>query len=335
MKRLHEGLDYKLYKIYVWGGLSAVVIYIPVSVLVFDAMELPDPQPLFVIMGPALLWFAGILLYWWWVFIFKGRHEWKEWRETPSQGVPPLKALKSWSTCHQAMAINGGDVEALIESEKKARRPIYVWFGSVTLLVVWILGPIVLGAFGFVPPSWLGKMLIGVYVWVVLQIFGTPFLLGWGARSSEKAYLRPLGLAVAETPGLRPDAIRLLGGGQALIPDGPAIVEGERYGHLVHIETIDKQSLTVIQAKMPVFMVQSDEGKLVPEEGAPEAAVAALRSLRKAKRWRGVVVYAGPEGIGVQRHSKGTNMWLYDLWLAEYLVDKIDAGRRVEGERPR
>ena len=103
MKRLHEGLDYTLYKVYVWGGLPAVVIQIVVSVLVFDAMELPTPQPFFVIMGPALLWFAGILLYWWWVFIFKGRHEWVEWRETPSQGVPPLKALQSWSTDSRGM----------------------------------------------------------------------------------------------------------------------------------------------------------------------------------------------------------------------------------------
>jgi hypothetical protein len=230
------------------------------------------------------------------------------------------------------MSIHGGDVEALIESEKKARRPIYVWFGSTTLFALWILCPIVLGQFGIVPPSWLGKMLIGVYVWVVLMIVGTPFLLGWGARSSGKAYLAPLGLAVTETPGLRPDVIGLLGGGQALIPDGPAIVEGERYGRLVHIETIDKHCLTVVQAALPEFSVQSNEGKLVPDEGATDAsasaAVKALRSLRKAKRWRGVAVTAGPEGIAVQRHSsKGTNMWLYDLWLAEYLVDKCDPGQ--------
>jgi hypothetical protein len=47
--------------------------------------------------------------------------------------------------------------------------------------------------------------------------------------------------------------------------------------------------------------------------------------IRKAKRWQGVAVYVGPEGIGVQRQSKGTNMWLYDLWLAEYLIDRIHA----------
>jgi hypothetical protein len=94
----------------------------------------------------------------------------------------------------------------------------------------------------------------------------------------------------------------------------------------VHIETIDRYSLTVLQANLPEFRVQSDDGKLVPDRGAPDAVAKALQSLRKAKRWRGIGVYSGPEGIGVQRESKGTNMWLYDLWLAEYLLDKIGAG---------
>ena len=88
---------------------------------------------------------------------------------------------------------------------------------------------------------------------------------------------------------------------------------------MVHIETIGKHSLTLLQARMPEFTVRSNDGKLVPDAGAPEAATKALRSLRKAKRWRGIVVHAGPEGIGIQRQSRGTNMWLYDLWLAEYL----------------
>ena len=37
-------------------------------------------------------------------------------------------------------------------------------------------------------------------------------------------------------------------------------------------------------------------------------------------------LYASAAGIGIQRHSKGMNMWLYDLWLVEYLVDQIDGG---------
>ena len=157
------------------------------------------------------------------------------------------------------------------------------------------------------------------------MLVGTPILLSWGAKGAEKAYLAPLGLAVSKTPGLGVDVIGLIGGGQKPIPDGPAIVEGKRYGHLVHIETIGKHSLTVVQAKMSEFTVQSKDGKLVPDEGASEAVAGVLKSLRKAKRWRGISVYAGPEGIAIQRQSKGTNMWLCDLWLAEYSLDETNA----------
>jgi hypothetical protein len=41
------------------------------------------------------------------------------------------------------------------------------------------------------------------------------------------------------------------------------------------------------------------------------------------KLWRGIVGHAGPEGIAIQRQSTGTNMWLFDLWLAEHLLDEI------------
>ena len=198
-----------------------------------------------------------------------------------------------------------------------------LWYGSLNLLVLWIVCPVVLGSLEIIRLDG-GIWLAGVFVWVVLMLVGTPTLLSWGAKSAEGAHLAPLGLAVTKTPGLGVDAIGLIGGGQKPILDGPAIVEGERYGRLVHIETIDKHSLTVVQAEMPEFRMQSNEGKLVPDEGTPEAVAKALKGLRKAKRWRGIVVSAGAEGIAVQRQSNGTNMWLYDLWLVEYLLGEIN-----------
>ena len=329
MKQLHSGWDYKLYKIYLWGGLPLLVIFILVSVLVFDATSLPGPQAFLTIIGPVMLWFGGIVLYWWWVFLFKGNIELQELAQTQGQAqeIPGIPALKSWNTLHQAMALNGGDVQALIENAKKANRPIIVWYGSLNLLVLWIFCPVTLGSFGIIPSNktTLGIWVGGVIVWVIAMLVGTPAMLSWGTKSAGDAYLAPLGLAVTRTPGLTVDVIGLLmGGGQRLIPDGPAIVEGERYGRLVHIETIDKHSLTVLQARLPEFIVQSNDGKLTPDEDAPGEAVKALDSLRKAKRWKGITVHSGPEGIGVQRESKGTNMWLYDLWLVEYLADRLN-----------
>jgi hypothetical protein len=328
VKQLHEGLDYRLYKIYIWGGLALYVVYTFVSILVFDTLSLPGPQVFLRLFLPSMLYFAGILLYWWWVFLFKGNQDLIELSHKQVQGVPAIKALKNWNTLHQAMALHGGNVEEYIRNAKRANRPILAWYGIINLLAVWIYGPIALGSLGIINPGksaggvWLG----GIFVGITLLFVATPILASWGARSSGDAYLAPLGLALTRVPRLEADRIGLIGGGQKLIPDGPAIVEGERYGRLVHIETIDKHCLTVVQAEVPEFKLQSNEGKLVPDKGAPEALVKALKSLRKAKRWRGIVVYAAPEGIAVQRQSRGINMWLYDLWLAEYLLDEINVG---------
>ncbi|MBU1879984.1 MAG: hypothetical protein KJ734_13645, partial [Chloroflexi bacterium] len=59
-------------------------------------------------------------------------------------------------------------------------------------------------------------------------------------------------------------------------------------------------------------------------QDAPELISKALKSLRKAKRWVKVNVQAGPEGILVQRTpGRRQNMWLYDLWLAEWLLEQL------------
>ena len=58
-----------------------------------------------------------------------------------------------------------------------------------------------------------------------------------------------------------------------------------------------------------------------------EEVLDTLKNLRKAKRWQGIEVYAASKGIAARREFKGTNMWLYDLWLAKYLLDKINTGQ--------
>ncbi len=327
MKHSHEGLDYKLYKIYIWGGLALLVIYTIVAAFILESRnKLGVAGGPFIII-PLMVWFSGIMLYWWWVFLFRSKKELKALAKTPEGDFPGIKSLKTWNTLHQAMAISGGDVDELIKNEKKANRPIIIWFGFMNLLPCWIFAPFILGYLGFMPdiePSiLLGVWLAGVIVWIVLMIIVTYLLLGWGSRASEEVYLAPLGLEVTRTLGLTIDITSLIGDGQKLIPDNPTIIEGQRYGKLVHIETIGKYSLTFIETKLAEFRVQSNQGKLTPKENAPKELVAALKSLRKAKRWQGIKVSAGPKGIAIHRESKGTNMWLYDLWLAEFVIDKL------------
>ena len=116
-----------------------------------------------------------------------------------------------------------------------------------------------------------------------------------------------------------------MGQSQRLISNDQIIVEGERHKRLVHIEMMGKHSLTLLQVNLSEFRIQSDKGKLIPDSDTPQKIANVIKKLRKAKRWRGIEVNAGPKGIAIQRKSKGTNMWLYDLWLAEYLLDNISA----------
>lgn len=329
MNQLHEGWDYKLYQVYIWGGVLFVVGYILVSILVFEADKLPGPQAYLTIVGPLLVWVAGILLYWWWVLLFKGSKELAQLVEEGANEVPGIQSLKSLNRLHQALAINGGNAAELFQNAKEARRPGLVWYGCLNLLAVWVLGFITLGALELLPaegPFGLGMLVFGVVGWCVGMIILTPLLGSWGGRKAEEAYLAPLGLAITQVPSLKFNEMSLLGGGQTVVPDGAAVIEGERYGRLVYIEVIDKDSLTAVQAAAPEFTVQSNDGKLTASNNAPEAVAEAIKSLRKAKRWQGVAVQAGSEGIAIQRQSKKTDMWLFDLWLAEYLLDKIDVG---------
>jgi hypothetical protein len=273
-----------------------------------------------------MFYIAGIFLYWWWVFLFKDRLELDNVTDDQKGEIPGIKSLRNWSTLHQAMAVSGGDIEELKKNYTKAKIPMLIWYGASNLLAVWIFCPITLGSLGLIEGFGLGTWLAGVFVWIILMLVGTPILLSIGAKSAGTAYLAPLRLEITELPNFDPDAFSSIEGDQNLMLDGAAVIEGERRGRLVHIETLGKDSLTVVQANLPEFEVESKAGKLTPEKGAPDQLVKALKSLRKAKRWKGVQVFADRECIGVQRHSKGTNMWLYDLWLAEYLLNKMGAG---------
>ncbi len=82
MTRLHEGLDYLLYRIYIWGVIAALVIYFAL-VIYLDALEFIDvprtgTKGVAIYSAPVTLWVLGILAYWWWVFLFKGNKELKE-----------------------------------------------------------------------------------------------------------------------------------------------------------------------------------------------------------------------------------------------------------------
>lgn len=327
MKSLREGQDYRLYQIYIWGGLAVIVIWI-LLFAIWDTMgivDLSDMALLGVIFAPITLWILGILAYWWWVFLFKGNQEFEESLRQRPEEVPKLSALKSWSQLHTAMCIHGGDSDELRETSKAASRPVIIWYGMSNFLVLWILG--CAWAYIFfqdVSPVDIRKiMAVGVVVIMVLILVVTPLLLSITIKGGESAYLAPLGLSLVEDTSEDMYISGLRSMGKAMTQDRPTVLKGGRRGRPVHIETIGKRCYTLVQTQTPPFEIHSQEGKLAPGEGAPETVTRALKGLRKAKRWRGIAVTGGAQGVAVERESPGENMWLYDLWLIERLLEQI------------
>jgi hypothetical protein len=82
-----------------------------------------------------------------------------------------------------------------------------------------------------------------------------------------------------------------------------------------------------VEASVAPFRVRDDHGRLVAEPGAVPGVEEFLAGLAPAPaEWREVEVEGGPDGILARRpvtaHPQG---YVYDLWLAERLADRLGA----------
>ena len=316
------GWDSILYRVYIFGGLP-VIVAVAVGVGFLDPSgEGPFWIPL--IFGPIFLWMAGILGYWWVKFLFGGYTEPGRWVEEEGDDTPAVKALSSWSKLSEAMTIHGGDMEELKKLEKAARRPVLEWFGWTNVLVFYCLGGGLLIALEIITSETQPYFVMGLLGLIVFIMVRTYFLLGASIGAGEYAYLRPLGLTVVEHPmlDLKRFPLMVVKGPWGVVSGGPNVLAGFRHGRPVQVVVEGKRNYTMVEADVPPFTVESREGKLVPGEDAPQAVKESLRQLRKAKRWLDMELRAGPEGVVVERTpGRRQNMWLYDLWLAERLLE--------------
>lgn len=309
MRRLHEGLDYLIYKVYVFGGFAAIFIF---AIIMAFTGKIPETgnQGLVILGWPVTIWVLGILMYWWVVFLFKGEKELKESLKHPPDTTPEISALKNWNTLHTAMSLYGGDLEQLRKLENAGKRPILIWYGLQNLMAFWIFA--CFWAYVYYqdrfPFDIRWVMAYGMGVFLVLFLIGTPILLGITLKNQEDRIYKALNLERSlSSPKI----------------EGAVVLDGRRLGRKVVIEFLNKRSRILVQVETPVFEISSQKGKLTPTENAPEAVVKALKSLRKAKRWVGINGGGSSGGVWVERESPGTNMWLYDLWLIERVLERF------------
>jgi hypothetical protein len=167
--------------------------------------------------------------------------------------------------------------------------------------------------------------IIGVYLlYLVARIIIPSGTVGKAFRASADM-LSPLGLDMTQQPqvGLEP---RLGQSGYSGKLVGTYALEGERHGRHVSMRRKgDGPTVVVVGGSYPEFSVKSDGDRLRAARGAPKQVGRALGSLGASKRWKGVELRAGDDGISVSRRRDSGFDWLCDLWLAERLADAVRA----------
>lgn len=148
------------------------------------------------------------------------------------------------------------------------------------------------------------------------RLFGGPVA---AARRQGEADIGRLGLATTRHAEQRYNAT-------SRVPDmvGPTVMEGERHGRTVEITLEPGRDRTRVGGAVPDFHVRSEDGRLLASERSPRGVHQALASLSPDRRWEGVEVKGGPDGVTVFHRRKGshagTQGYLDDLWLAEGLA---------------
>jgi hypothetical protein len=223
-----------------------------------------------------------------------------------------------------AMAVAPIDADALkarSEMWESGRRSLRL--GMMVTALIFVAVPATYLLESFLP------LLIGAPLIVLLALWGSFRALAPGGEM-DRGYdnvgraMAPLGLEVTERPKVNIETREATTGRVGPKVSGALVLSGERHGRRVSIrlggEGRSGASEVSVAAPAPEFSAKSRDGRVRPEDGAPEAVVAALKDVPNSTRWKKVTIAAGPEGIEVVRKSGEQSDWLCDLWLAERLA---------------
>jgi hypothetical protein len=168
--------------------------------------------------------------------------------------------------------------------------------------------------------------IIGVYLlYLLVRIFMPSGAVGKALRASAEM-LSPLGLDMTQQP--RVGLERRFGQpGYSGKLVGTYALEGERHGRHVSVRRSGEgPTVIAVGGAYPEFTVKSNGDRLRAGGRAPPEVGRALGSLSRSKRWKGMDLEAGGDGITVERRRDSSGFdWLCDLWLAERLADAVRA----------
>lgn len=220
-------------------------------------------------------------------------------------------------------------------TEEAARARTEIW-GTVrsSMRLAWVITPLI---FLSVVPMYLldtfVPILIGAPLIGLIALWKSFGLLRAGGVLDESydcvgTAMAPLGLDLVERPTVwfKPRLDRPLFSTDFA---GATVLAGQRHGREVSIcfpaggLGVRSPSAVTLAEATPELEVRFRDGRLRAERGAPAGVGRALGSMPASKRWKGVRIEGGSEGLIVYRPSSNEGDWLCDLWLAERIAVAI------------
>jgi len=314
MKGTGTGWDSCLYRVFIIGGFLTVIA----STVVTALTQPPNSKlPIYVGVGAVAVFIVLIVGYWVVRIIFKGYGSLSAPDLTQKSDKNDLSILQNWNTLFSAMVTEGGDPEAMKQSARKGNANLKIWFLWAAVVALCPIAMMVPYAFGLLEWSYIRYGVMFYIAIVIAMSFLSVYVGRTTTKAGEEVLLAPLGLKITALPQVvmmgRDPQVR-----------GASVMEGTRFGRKIKITLDIGPATTSVQYAAPNFVIKNKSGDLEAEMGAPQPVNDVLQELRNARRWEGVEVIGDKDGIRTTRKTKGQNLWLYDLWLIERIINKIE-----------
>lgn len=303
------GGDSCLYKAFLILGFLGIIGSVVASALLF-----PDGSrmPLYIGGAGVAIFLALIMAYWIVQIFLKGYGGLQAPDLSARPDVKDTSVLQSWDKLFSAMIVEDVDSEKVQKAVRRGNFSLYIWFSWAVILGLCPIMIMLPYMFELVDWSYTRYGVGGYLGIVLLMIVLSAFLGDRGRQASEEVIFEPLGLKITALPDVsvttgRP---RVRGGSE---------IQGTRHGRQVLIRMGLGQVSTQVVYPAEFFEMEG----ISPKSGAPQAVLDAVRGLRAAKRWENLHIKGGSEGIVAIRKTRGQNMWLYDLWLIERIVNEM------------
>jgi len=298
----------KTSKIYIFFCLFGIALIAAVTILVTQRYDPTGRTNLGAIVGGvcALIYLGCIILYWFIKILFKGTGSPDQETIGDVGGSSNFVFLKNWKSLFLAMA-DPNDAEARRIS-RGLRWHVILSFAITSAMVMTLTGGALLLNWGssgkLIPALWLI-----LPAWLAAQI-----LIFIKARGNFDRLMKGLGLSPAGGPI-----------GLSSILETEVVYGGTRHGKPVGIGVGQSGSVAWMEEPMPKFTATCRASGFQFEGAAPLELRRWCESLPRLQVWKDSEITAGERGLAVCRPVIGTYLWLYDLWLAENMVQRSRA----------